>query len=87
MCFGFFKEPSYRDGSFEYLQHMFWLRNENNNFQLPILRGVEIATFYTCPGTSKWQYCTCPQKYFTCPQNADNAQTSQFSPYCVETKC
>ena len=26
MCFGGSKEPSHRDGSFEYQQHMFWLR-------------------------------------------------------------
>ena len=25
------------DGSFEYPQQMFWLRNKNNNFQLPTL--------------------------------------------------
>ena len=31
------KEPSYRDGSFEYRQHMFWLRNKKNNFQLSTL--------------------------------------------------
>ena len=35
MCFGYSKEPSHRDGSFEYPQHMFWLRNKKNNFQLP----------------------------------------------------
>ena len=35
MCFRFSKEPSHRDGSFEYPQHMFWLRNKKkNNFQL-----------------------------------------------------
>ena len=28
--FGCPKEPSHRDGSFEYPQHMFWLRNKNN---------------------------------------------------------
>ena len=28
MCFGCSKEPSQRGGSFEYPQHMFWLRNE-----------------------------------------------------------
>ena len=28
ICFGCSKEPSHRDGSFEYQQHMFWLRNE-----------------------------------------------------------
>ena len=34
MCFGCSKEPSHRDGSFEYPQHMFWLRYKKNNFQL-----------------------------------------------------
>ena len=34
MCFGCSKEVSHRDGSFEYPQHMFWLRNKKNNFQL-----------------------------------------------------
>ena len=33
MCFGCSKELSHRDGSFEYPQHMFWLRNKKNNFQ------------------------------------------------------
>ena len=38
MCFGCSKEPSHRDGtsqgdgSLEYPQHMFWLRNKKNNF-------------------------------------------------------
>ena len=39
MCFGCSKEPSYRDGSFEYQQHTFWLRNKKNNFQLRTLTG------------------------------------------------
>ena len=34
MCFGCSKEPSHRDGSFEYPKHMFWLRNKKNNFLL-----------------------------------------------------
>ena len=34
---GHSKELSHRDGSFEYLQHMFWLRNKKNNFQLHTL--------------------------------------------------
>ena len=37
MCFGYSKEPSHRDGSFEYPQHMFWLRNKKNNFQIHTL--------------------------------------------------
>ena len=34
MCFGCSKEPSHWEGSFEYPQHMFWLRNKKNNFQI-----------------------------------------------------
>ena len=37
MCFGCSKEPSYGDGSFEYPQHMFWLRNKNYTFQFRTL--------------------------------------------------
>ena len=37
MGFGCSKEPSHRDGSFEYPQHMFWLRNKENNLQLGTL--------------------------------------------------
>ena len=39
MCFGCSKEPSHRDGSFEYPQHMFWTRNEENSFQYALLSG------------------------------------------------
>ena len=37
MCFGCSKEPSHWDGSFEHPQHMFWLRNKKNSFQLRTL--------------------------------------------------
>ena len=37
MCFGCSKEPSHRDGSFEYQQHLFWLRNKENNFPIHTL--------------------------------------------------
>ena len=40
MCFGCSKEPSHRDGSFEYPQHMFWLRNEKMIFIDKLLSGV-----------------------------------------------
>ena len=33
--FGCSKEPSHRDGSFEYPQHMFWLRNKKIIFSSP----------------------------------------------------
>ena len=32
ICFGYSKEPSHRDGSFEHPQHMFWMRNKKINF-------------------------------------------------------
>ena len=48
MCFGCSKEPSHRDGSFEYPQHMFWLRNKNNNFQL-LLSGGLLSPDQTAP--------------------------------------
>ena len=35
MCCWCSKEPSPRDGSFEYTQHMFWSRNKKNKFQIP----------------------------------------------------
>ena len=37
MCFGCSKVPSHRDGSLEYPQHMFWLRNKKNKFHLRTL--------------------------------------------------
>ena len=37
MCFGGSKEPSHRDGSFEYPQYMFWFRNKKTNIQLSAL--------------------------------------------------
>ena len=37
MYFGCSNEPSHRDGSFEYPQHTFWLRNRKNIFQLRTL--------------------------------------------------
>ena len=39
MCFGCSKEPSHGDASFEYPQHMFWLRNKKNNFSYALLSG------------------------------------------------
>ena len=32
ICFWVLKEPSHLDSSFEYPQHMFWLRNKKNYF-------------------------------------------------------
>ena len=41
MCFGCSKEPSQKDGSFEYPQHMFWLRNKQKIiFSYALLSGV-----------------------------------------------
>ena len=40
VCFGCSKEPSHWDGSFEYPQHMFWLKNKKINFLLPTLNNI-----------------------------------------------
>ena len=32
ICFGCWKEPSHRDGSFEHPHYMFWLRNKKSDF-------------------------------------------------------
>ena len=45
MCFGCSKVPSHGDGSFEYTQHMFWLRNKKINFQLCAVIGG-LAFYY-----------------------------------------
>ena len=48
ICFGCSKEPSHRDGSFEYPQHMFWLRNKKNNFELRTLKWGPNVCFEEC---------------------------------------
>ena len=45
ICFGCPKEPSHRDGSFEYPQHMFWLRNKKYNFLLHTLIWGPVRPF------------------------------------------
>ena len=39
MCFGCSKELSHQVGSFEYPQHMFWLRNRQTIFGSTLLSG------------------------------------------------
>ena len=49
MCFGCLNEQSHRDGSFEYPQHMFWLRNTEINFEfLPLIWRFEIHVIIVC---------------------------------------
>ena len=46
VCFGCSKEPSHRDGSFEFRQLMFWLRNKKNNFLImpPYLEACRVVS-------------------------------------------
>ena len=39
MCFGCSKEPSHRDGSYEYPKQMFWLRNKKIIFSYALISG------------------------------------------------
>ena len=56
ICFGCSKEPSHWDGSFEYPQHMFWLRNNKIKFSLRTLNWSPAS----CWGRESWLL------YFNC---------------------
>ena len=55
MCFGCSKEPSHRDGTFEYPQHMFWLRNKKNNFQLRTIIWGPASHFSSANATPEFE--------------------------------
>ena len=49
MCFGCSKEPSHWDGSFEYPQHVFWMRNKENSFPIrTLIRRPELFMLCCC---------------------------------------
>ena len=56
MCFGCSKELSHQDGSFEYPQHMFWLRNKKNNFQLHTLIWRPGTVCHSVAVALVWEY-------------------------------
>ena len=62
MCFRCSKEPSHRDGSFEYPQHMVWLRNKKNDITVCTLIWRPAISFNICFGFSKehmfWVGCS-----------------------------
>ena len=47
ICFGCSKELSHRDGSFEYPQHMFWLRNKKNKFLVHLTKGLFKSIYFS----------------------------------------
>ena len=49
ICFGYSKEQSHLDGSFEYPQHMFFLRNKKITFSLntKIMSCIHISKAYS----------------------------------------
>ena len=59
MCFRCSKEPSHWDCSFEYPQHVFWLRNKKNNFQLhTFIWGPDLTVvFLTINSADEWKKC------------------------------
>ena len=60
MCFGCSEEPSHRDGSFEYPQHMFWLRNKKINFQLcTLVWGPDMCMMLLHLHVNLKCYCCC----------------------------
>ena len=51
MCFGCSKEMSRREGSFEYPQHMFWLRNNTKAKALLVIIFFYLLLFKSNKGT------------------------------------
>ena len=71
MCFGCSKEPSHRDGSFEYSQHVL-VGNKKNNFLLrTLIWGPETACLFT--ESSLNTKCLVPTTF----QKANNSVTDQ----------
>ena len=54
MYFGCSKEPSHWDGSFEYPQHMYWMRNKENNFPIHTLIWRPVTDTWTGWKTSEY---------------------------------
>ena len=79
MCFVCSKEPSHRDGSFEYPPHMFWLRNKKNNFQLRTLTWGPVARFHF------WFQDPCHCKCLLSPFYFTNL--NDFCPLLLKANC
>ena len=56
ICFGCSKEPSHWDGSFEYPQHMFWLRNKKIIFWVRTLTKSLDTMSVLCLNLSKYSW-------------------------------
>ena len=87
MCFWCSKETSHRDGSFEYPQYMFWLRNKKNNFQLHSLIGGHVYVsqmmqflFHDVISLAVNKVC-CWYLYVTVPGSFTLSQTIDYSIY------
>ena len=82
MSFGCSKEPSHPNGSFEYPQHMFWLRNKKNNFLLHTLiwepaLGLELGII------SNFRYtCILVIEHNACPPKISSRSTLSNSNLC-----
>ena len=65
MCFGFSKEWSHRDGSFEYPQPMFWIRDKENIFPIHTLiwrpEYMLIFEIQTCDPPGVQNLCIKPE--------------------------
>ena len=70
MCYGCSKGSSHREGSFEYPQHIFWLRNMKYNFQLHTLIW----------GPALWENLTLCLNYYCCLLKTVANSCKQFGP-------
>ena len=91
MCFGCSKEPFHRGGSFEYPQHMVWLRNKKNKFLLhTLILGPEVLLHITSISMYMHAQLSSGAKglkfgqhlnllpYFVCERSEDFGNTEHF---------
>ena len=57
---------------------------EKHDIIFTLNRGVEMAKFDTCPGTSK-QLNVLVRRKFYLSQRTDNVQRTKLTPFCDET--
>ena len=86
ICFGCSKDSSHWDRSFEYLQHMFWLRNKKISILILkscTMKHYEPMFFHECINT-----CQVWRKLLECEASWPSVQTFPYGPdkcQCNET--
>ena len=84
MCFGCSKEPSHWDCSFEYPQHMFWLRNKKKNsvaHSYLRAKSTKKSSTFSNFAAPKWNQI---RLNISCESSAGRQFTWNYKPYFIE---